>query len=298
MQELFRPDRPPRDEAGLRCRRFLESAWRGFRLTRLLWPRELTERLVPVLAWQRVVRSTERTGVPPRAAEALQELVAELERNEPRSALAVALAPVLRELDASTMGLRGTIAELEKTKQSSVFASRAELVRHARRLDGPATRWLTRVVGLEGERAELQADALALGVRLASWLAELPTDLRAGRLRIAAEDLLEERLDALSFPDALDDPEDLRVQALFQRHIRWARTELAKGWPVCEELGAWRGRQLAFALRWNAATLSAVEAAGLSVPASGVRSGWLRVLACGAASAFGTGVPFGDYSPA
>jgi hypothetical protein len=76
---------------------------------------------------------------------------------------------------------------------------------------------------------------------------------------------------------------DESLRALVALEIDWARGQLARGWPLCAELGRWRGRQLAFVLRWHAASLSGLEARRLEVMADPPPAGWLRLSACLAA---------------
>ena len=62
------------------------------------------------------------------------------------------------------------------------------------------------------------------------------------------------------------------------------RSLLEKGWPLCSELGPWRGRQLAFLLRWHAASLTALEARHYDALSGPPPAGLLRIVACGAVS--------------
>jgi len=298
VQELLRPDGPTRPEALSRCRRFLGAKWRGFGPGRLLLPADRRADLVAALAWVAAVQEVRRADDSVGGTAALADVLAEIERGAARTTLAVALQPVVHAYGISLVQLRGPLSEIDRVAAVRSFETRTMLAKHARRLGAPLGRLLLSVLGENGEKEELLADALAVGLCRIGWLRDLRADLARGRLFVAVEDLLECRLDILSLQEALASGVDERAHELVRLQIAEARAELAKGWPLCELLGPWHGRRLAFVLRWHAATLSAIEARGHRIPAGPLPAGWLRALACGVASARGTAAPFALQSPA
>jgi len=288
LDVLLTEDRPGLEVARGRCRGFLSMRWRAFRLTRWLLPGAVREDLTALLAWFAAVRLAGEPALRSR----LRRVLEEVETGEPTSALAVALRPAVHGHQLSLVQLRGPLAEHEKTETLRTFESRTALLAHARRLATPEARVLLRVVGESSEKSLLLGDALAVGLLLTHWLERLPADVARGHVHVAVDDLASRDLDLLSLERVVQSGEDARLRATVQDAVQAARTELAKGWPLCVELGPWRGRLLAFTLRWHAATLSAIEMRGYRVPAAGVPAGWLRALACLVASAAGTRVPW------
>ena len=284
MHELLSPASLSASEALERCHVYLAESWKRWRLARIALPPEVGSDLVALLAWHALVRELDRSRDEDARLEALDTLgrtIVEIFDGQPRTAIGLALRPTVRHHALSALSLRGPLEERRRTRYVKAFGTRAELQQHARKLAQPEGRVYLRILGRSAERDEVLVDALSLGLQLIDWLARLRADLARGQLHVAVEDLARHDIDILAFREggAVE-----RARRLVADQVAWARGLLAKGWPLCRELGRWRGRELAFVLRWHAATLSALEARHFDAFAGPPPAGWPRLLACGSAS--------------
>ena len=248
-------------------------------------PADRRGELEALCAWHRILHSASE----PRRDE-LARIRERAIEGRPETPLGVALAAALLRFALPPNLLRGPFQALASDEEVRTFTTRGEQTAHLKRLVVPEGRLLLKVLGLEGERAEVLADALALGLQRARWTASMRRELSLGRLRIPAEDL--RAFDVLP-ADLERDPAPPAVRELLGGQVAWARSELAKGWPLCHELGHRVGRGLTFLLRWHAASLSALEARGFDPRATAggsgrgkaFRGGLLRALACASQTA-------------
>lgn len=285
VPDLLSPSRVSRSEALALCQHYLRSRWKRYRLARRCLPRELRADLPALLAWHELVRdrmlsspsAAARTTELDRLSQAIERLFA----GEPDSPIGIALEPAVRLHELPALAFRGPLEEWRRAEHVHTFETRGALLAHARALAAPEGRLLLAVFDLQSERNEIRAEALALGLQLVAWLMHLSRDLEQGRLHLAIEDLSSHGLSILDLRSGVTTE---RSRALVRDQIAWARSFIAKGWPLVHELGKVRGRALAFVLRWHAASLSALEARRYDVFRGSPPAGWLRLLACTAAS--------------
>lgn len=291
MHELLLPASVARAEAGERCRRFLATRSARWRLAHPFLPRESRDDLVALLAWHRLAHEIAETQDGFERRRNLDELASELEAvlgERARSPAGIALSFAVRRCGLPEELLRRPFFEWRRAEQLATFETREVLLAHARAVAVPEGRLLLCALGRASPRNEALADALATGIQLASWLVHLKRDLERGRLRIPIEDLARHGVEIGSL--RADGPSPGLARAIASE-VAWARGFFDKGWPLCRELGSWRGRELAFVLRWHAASLSALEAAGFDALRGEPPSGWLRLLACATASLGTLGAP-------
>jgi phytoene synthase len=291
VHELLLPQSLARADAVARCESYLARRIRRWRLARAFLPRDGREDWIALLAWQRLGREF---GTAPGGFERrrqLEELASELDRaaaERARSPVGIALSFVLRRHQLPEELLRRPVLEWKRDEELATFETRESLLAHARALAVPEGRVLLRLAGAASPRNEALADALAVALQLSDWTAGFEDELARGRLRIPVDELVRGgvELGRLDAPDAA--PALARVVGA---QLAWARGFYARGWELCRELGPWRGRRLAFVLRWHAAALSALEARRYDVRRGPLPSGWLRLLACAGASAATTASP-------
>src|SRR5262245_4501169 len=284
VHELLLPQSLSRAEALEHCRRYLATRIRRFRLAQALLPREVREDFIALLAWQRLGREISWGVEGFERRRGLDELASELDAaldERARSPVGIALSFAIRRHDLPEELLRRPLLEWKRDETLATFATREALLAHARALAVPEGRLLLRVGGKQGPRNEALADSLAIALQLTTWLAELAGELERGRLRIPVEDLTR---GGLELGAVLAGREGAAFARAVASHVQWTRTFYARGWELCRELGAWRGRELAFVLRWHAATLSALEQARFDALRGPPPSGWLRLFACAFAS--------------
>jgi phytoene/squalene synthetase len=286
VHALLLPQSLARGEAVEHCRRYLATKLRWPRLTFAALPREHRDDWVTLLAWNALQR--EISGLPNgfERRRAWQELAAELDaalEEHPRSALGLALSFSIRRHALPEELLRRPLQEWERADMLSTFESREALLGHARALAAPLGRMFLRVSGRANPRNEALTDALAVALQLTEWLTHLPRDLERGRVRLPLEELTRAGGDLSALFARRPSPE---IRAWLAQEAARIRVFYARGWELCRELGPWNGRRLAFVLRWHAASLSALEAAGPRLLARPLPSGRLRMLACATASLF------------
>ena len=278
-----------RAEAVERCGRYLSTRIRRFRLGRRFLPRDGRDEWIALLAWQRLGREI---AAGPRGFErqrGLNELESELDAalsERPRSPAGLALSFVVRRHELPEELLRRPLLEWKRDETLATFETREALLAHARALAVPEGRSLLRLAGAASPRNEALVDSLAVALQLTGWTADLAHELERGRLRVPVDELLRGgvALDALRGEDALGGDQRVALARVIAAQVSWARTFYARGWELCRALGPWRGRELAFLLRWNAATLAALEHARFDALRGPPPSGWLRLFACGVAS--------------
>ena len=292
VRELLDPTHPSAAEALEACRRYLRARWRGFPVAHASLPRKERDDLVPLFAWHSFVRQTVREAPDDDARrdalQVLRRVAREIDAASPTCALSVAARNAAAHHGLSPLLFAEPLAELARGEHVHAFETRGELLRHARRIALPEVRLYARVLGLTSDRSELLAEALGLGLQLVDWLVHFDEDLEHGRLHLAVEDLAAHGVDILSMRERTA---SAGMVATVAAQIAWARELLAKGWPLCAELGPWRGRQLAFVLRWHAASLSALEAKGCDAGGAVPRGGAPRMIACAASCAVSSGRP-------
>ncbi len=291
MHELLLPQSLSRAEAVDRCRRYLATRIRRFRLAQGFLPRDGRDDFIALLAWQRLGRELAARTDGFERRRGLKELAHELEgalSERARSPAGIALSFAIRRHELPEELLRRPLLEWKRDETLATFTTREALLAHARALAVPEGRLLLRLAAKQSPRNEALADALAIGIQLTAWLADLAGELERGRLRIPIEDLTRGGLE-LGAVLAGRDPSGLARTVA--SHVAWTRTFYAKGWDLCRELGPWYGRELAFVLRWHAATLSALEQARFDALRGPPPSGWLRLLACASASLASSATP-------
>lgn len=293
MHELLLPRAPAGSDladAAQVAGRWLSARWRGWPWLARSLPRDVREELAVACAWQVLLRELGAAGETGRAD--LAAAVAEIERlgtGEPRALLGQALEVLLRRHRLPPLFLLRPLRALERDAHVHAWQTRAELAAHAAELTQAGARLLVHVLGLPSERDRLLGEALGRGLQLAAWIVGLREDLARGRLHLPMEDLARHRVELADLRAARASPS---LRSLLGDEVAWARGFLAKGWPLCQELGPWRGRQLALFLRWHAASLSALERRGFDALAGAPPSGKARLVACLAASLARRGAPF------
>ena len=302
VHELLLPQSLSRVEATERCRRYLVTRVRSFRLAQVCFPRETRDDWVALIAWQRLGREIAAQAHGFERLRGLDELASELDgalSERARSPAGIALSFAIRRHELPEELLRRPLLEWRRDEGLATFDTREALLAHARALAAPEGRLLLKLARVATPRTEVLADSLATALQLTVWLADLAGEFERGRLRIPIDELARGGVSIDSFRGASSSSGDgsvrgrsgIRAQRgnaglarVVAGQVQWTRTFYAKGWELCRALGPWRGRQLAFLLRWHAATLSALEHARFDALRGPPPSGLLRFLACAAAS--------------
>jgi phytoene/squalene synthetase len=291
VHELLLPQSLSRAEAAQRCRAYLAPARGRKHLALACLPRESRDNWFALLAWHALVRSV--AAMPDgferrRHMEGLaNELDAALEEH-PSTPLGIALSFAIRRHELPEELLRRPLHELRRDEALGTFETREALLAHARAIAVPEGRLYLRLLGATSPRNEVLCDALAMALQLTAWLADLRGSFERGRLRIPSGELARA---GVALGELVGPRAGPALRRIVQDQITWTRTFYAKGWDLCRALGPWRGRRLAFVLRWHAAELGALESAGPELLGGPAAAGWVRTLACGSMSLLWRGAP-------
>lgn len=288
VHELLLPQSLARAQALERCRRYLERRLPRFRLARLCLPSVGRDDWIALLAWHRLGRELAAAPGGFERRRGLEELASELDgalAERARSPAGIALSFAVRRHDLPEELLRRPLLEWKRDESLATFETREALLAHARALAVPEARLLLRVAGAASARNEVLADALAVALQLTRWTADLGRELERGRLRIPVDELAKSgiELGALLARERGDRGREGLARVVAEQ-VAWTRGFYAKGWELCRALGPWRGRQLAFVLRWHAAELAALEHARFDALRGPPPSGLVRFLACASTS--------------
>ncbi len=297
VHELLLPQSLSRAEAIEHCRRYLVTRIRRFGLLQFGLPRDGREAWIALFAWQRLGREIAALERGFERRRGLDELGNELEAalaERARTPAGIALSYAVRRYELAEELLRRPLLEWKRDETLATFETREALLAHARALAVPEGRLLLRLAGAATPRNEVLADALAIALQLTAWLADLAGELERGRLRLPIDELARHGV-ALASLRAGDEPRSASQGVALARavaaQVAWTRGFYSKGWELCRALGPWRGRELAFVLRWHAASLSALEHRRFDALRGPPPSGWLRLTACAAASLATTAAP-------
>lgn len=292
VHALLAPADLSRAEALADCEQYLAAKIARWRLARLFLPRAERDGLVALLAWHTLAREVADLPGGFERRRSLDELAHELDqalREDASSSVGRALAYAARRYKLSEEFLRRPLLERARDEHLATFETKDALLAHARALAVPEGRLYLAVLGCAGARREALADALALALQRTHWLARLGPDVAGGRVHLAMDELLRARVALNELTAASGKPSPALARVL-TTELGEVRALYERGWELCRELGPWRGRRLAFLLRWHAATLAALEARELDFRRP-LPAGCLRLLACASASAVSAAPP-------
>lgn len=291
VHALLLPQSLSRAEALEHCRRYLAQRIRRFPLAQACLPRDLRDDWIALLAWHRLAREIAAGENRFERRRGLDELASELSaafEERARGPAGIALSFAVRRHALPEELLRRPLLEWKRDETLATFETRAALLAHARALAVPEGRLLLRLGGASTPRNEVLADALAIALQLTAWLADVGGELEHGRLRLPVDDLARAGVELGAL---LGGKERESLARVIASQVVWTRGFYAKGWDLCRALGPWRGRRLAFVLRWHAAALTGLEAARFDARRGPPPAGWLRLLACASASLATTWAP-------
>jgi len=284
-----------RAEALTACEAYLVQRFGPWRGLRRAVPATAREGFGALFAWHELGRELASLPEGFERRRGLEELAHELDlalREDPRSAIGRALSFAVRRHQLSEEFLRRPLLERRRAEHLATFETREALLGHARALCVPEARLYLAVLGETRARNEALADSCALALQLTHWLAQLGPDLARGELHLPMDELLRSGVALAELgPDAARARPSPSLARALAAEVARTRELYLRGWDLCPALGPLRGRALAFLLRWNAATLAALEARNLDAMRGPPPAGWLRLAACFAASLASTAPP-------
>jgi squalene synthase HpnC len=162
--------------------------------------------------------------------------------------------------------LSAFMQDIEKTRDGSGYADRAELLDYCRRSANPIGRLLLHLYGVEEARALAQSDAICSALQLINFWQDLSVDLPRGRFYLPRADSAVHGLAASDFrsfrPLAPAAPPPAAI-ALMADEVAWARALMHDGAPLVHRLPGRAGWELRLVVQGGLRILDKIEALGL-----------------------------------
>ncbi|MBT2325557.1 squalene synthase HpnC [Variovorax paradoxus] len=155
--------------------------------------------------------------------------------------------------------------DIEKTRDGSGYADRAELLDYCRRSANPIGRLLLHLYGVDDARALAQSDAICSALQLINFWQDLGVDLPRGRFYLPQADSISHGLGTRDFegfrPLAPAAPPPAAI-ALVQSEVDWARTLMHEGAPLVHRLPGRAGWELRLVVQGGLRILDKIEQLG------------------------------------
>ena len=153
--------------------------------------------------------------------------------------------------------LSAFLQDVEKTRDGTGYASRAELLDYCRRSANPVGRLLLHLYGVADEQALHESDVICSALQLINFWQDLSVDIPRGRFYLpdddcAAHGVTRAMLQTLR-PTA-------QTTALITEHARWARVLMLEGAPLVHRLPGRIGWELRLVVQGGLRILDKVDA--------------------------------------
>ena len=161
--------------------------------------------------------------------------------------------------------LSAFVQDIEKTRDGTGYADRAELMDYCRRSANPIGRLLLHLYGVTDARALAQSDAICSALQLINFWQDLSVDLPRRRRYLPREDCRVHGLSDSDFerfaPLAATTPPTAAI-ALVASEVAWARLLMQEGAPLVHRLPGRAGWELRFVVQGGSRILDKIEAQG------------------------------------
>ncbi|GAA4335307.1 squalene synthase HpnC [Variovorax defluvii] len=187
--------------------------------------------------------------------------------------------------------LSAFMQDIEKTRDATGYADRAELLDYCRRSANPVGRLLLHLYGVDDARSLACSDAICSALQLVNFWQDLSVDLPRARFYLPAAELASHGLS----PQALRDFRPSRpaappaaALALVRSLVAWARALMNEGAPLVHRLPGRAGWELRLVVQGGLRILDKIEALGFDswsrrptigkadAPALAWRALWMR----------------------
>jgi len=157
------------------------------------------------------------------------------------------------------------VQDVEKTRDASGYADRAELLDYCRRSANPIGRLLLHLYGVDDAIALAQSDAVCSALQLINFWQDLGVDLPRGRFYLPRADSAKHGLtdrDFRAFKPLAAAPPPPAAIALVTSEVAWARALMHGGAPLVHRLPGRAGWELRLVVQGGLRILDRIEAQG------------------------------------
>ena len=153
--------------------------------------------------------------------------------------------------------LSAFVQDVEKTRDSAGYASRAELLDYCRRSANPVGRLLLHLYGVHSAQALQESDAICTALQLINFWQDLSEDIPRGRFYLPDDDCAAHGVNRSQLQALQPTP---RTTALITEHARWARATMLEGAPLVHRLPGRIGWELRLVVQGGLRILDKVDA--------------------------------------
>lgn len=153
--------------------------------------------------------------------------------------------------------LSAFVQDVEKTRDSAGYASRAELLDYCRRSANPVGRLLLHLYGVHSAQALQESDAICTALQLINFWQDLSVDIPRGRFYLPDDDCAAHSVNRSQLQALQPTP---RTTALITEHARWARATMLEGAPLVHRLPGRIGWELRLVVQGGLRILDKVDA--------------------------------------
>ncbi|MBO9679967.1 MAG: squalene synthase HpnC [Acidovorax sp.] len=175
--------------------------------------------------------------------------------------------------------LSAFVQDVEKTRDASGYATRAELLDYCRRSANPVGRLLLHLYGVQDSTALAQSDAICSALQLINFWQDLSVDIPRGRHYLTDADCAAHGVGRVALEALRPTPATTRLLA---DNAQWARTLMQSGAPLVCRLPGRAGWELRLVVQGGLRILDKIDALQGANLCRRPRLGpldWLRMLA-------------------
>ncbi|MDB5731158.1 MAG: squalene synthase HpnC, partial [Variovorax sp.] len=161
--------------------------------------------------------------------------------------------------------LSAFVQDVEKTRDRTGYADRAELLDYCARSANPVGRLLLHLYGVTDDGALAQSDAICSALQLVNFWQDPGIDLPRGRFYFPLADCAAHGLapdDFKAFAPLAPAPPAPAAIALIADEVAWARTLMHQGAPLAHRLPGRMGWELRLVVQGGLRILDKIEALG------------------------------------
>ena len=153
--------------------------------------------------------------------------------------------------------LSAFVQDVEKTRDSAGYATRAELLDYCRRSANPVGRLLLHLYGVHSAQALRESDAVCTALQLINFWQDLSVDIPRGRFYLPDDNCAAHGVDRSQLQALQPTP---HTTALITEHARWARATMLEGAPLVHRLPGRIGWELRLVVQGGLRILDKVDA--------------------------------------
>lgn len=162
--------------------------------------------------------------------------------------------------------LSAFVQDIEKTRDHTAYADRAELLDYCARSANPVGRLLLHLYDVHDATALTQSDAICSALQLINFWQDPSVDLPRGRLYFPLADCERHGVSPENLLASTSAATRRETLALIADEVAWARTLMREGAPLVHRLPGRMGWELRFVVQGGLRILDKIEALGFDTP--------------------------------